>query len=195
MRIPMALLALPVLMAIAGCSDTPTKDEAAGAGADGTSAASGYGSGNGPMGGTGLGGGAAGEKTYGPGDRMGDVFGRGFDDPGNPLSTRVIYFDFDRSELRAEDQRVLTAHANFLARNPRAAIILEGHTDERGSREYNLALGERRSQSVRQVLQLNGATTGQLEVVSYGEERPAATGHEESAWRLNRRVELVYRRQ
>jgi len=90
---------------------------------------------------------------------------------------------------------MLEAHARFLASNPNAQVRLEGHTDERGSREYNIGLGERRAQSVRRVLMLQGATAAQVSTVSYGEERPApgATGSDEESWRLNRRVELVYR--
>jgi peptidoglycan-associated lipoprotein len=88
---------------------------------------------------------------------------------------------------------MLTAHGRYLAGNPRAQVRLEGHADERGSREYNIGLGERRAQAVRRVLMLQGATAQQLSTVSYGEERPAQTGSDDEAWRLNRRVELVYR--
>ncbi|HZF32130.1 MAG TPA: peptidoglycan-associated lipoprotein Pal [Gammaproteobacteria bacterium] len=105
----------------------------------------------------------------------------------------VVYFEYDQAEIKPEFNAMLEAHARFLASNPNAQVRLEGHTDERGSREYNIGLGERRAQSVRRVLMLQGATATQVSTVSYGEERPAATGSDEESWRLNRRVELVYR--
>ena len=128
---------------------------------------------------------------YSPEDRMGG----GFDNPASPLSKRVFYFDYDKSDVRAEDRAILVAHAQYLANNKAMSVTVEGHTDERGTREYNLALGEHRAQSVRQLLQISGAAPNQVEVVSYGQERPAAVGHDESAWKLNRRVEIIYRRQ
>jgi peptidoglycan-associated lipoprotein len=109
------------------------------------------------------------------------------------LTNLVVYFDYDQAEIRSEFNDLLEAHGQNLASNPNAQVRLEGHTDERGSREYNIGLGERRAQAVRRVLMLQGATANQLSTVSYGEERPAATGSDEEAWRLNRRVELVYR--
>lgn len=114
------------------------------------------------------------------------------DDPESPLATRVVYFDLDSSEIRDEYRSVVEAHAAYLAEHPEARLRLEGHTDERGSREYNIALGERRANAVRQLMALLGATEQQLTPISYGEERPVALGHDESAWRLNRRVELEY---
>lgn len=114
------------------------------------------------------------------------------EDPESSLAQRVVYFPFDSSELSVEDRALLAAHARFLAAHPKVSIILEGHTDERGSREYNLALGERRGVSVQQVLLLNGVSRDQLQVISFGEERPVAMGGNERAWSLNRRVELLY---
>ena len=113
-------------------------------------------------------------------------------DPNSPLSRRVIYFEYDSAELAMADQDTLAVHAGFLAANPGQRITLEGHTDERGSREYNIALGDRRALSVQRVMELNGVGPGQVTVVSYGEEKPAADGHSEAAWRLNRRVEIMY---
>lgn len=110
----------------------------------------------------------------------------------NLLNQLVIYFDFDTSEIKPEFNDVLTAHAKFLSTHPNAKVRLEGHADERGTREYNIGLGERRAQAVRRVLMLQGATAEQISTVSYGEERPAAQGHDEAAYRLNRRVEIVY---
>jgi len=118
--------------------------------------------------------------------------GAALNDPNSPLARRVIYFDYDSSEILAEDQETVTAHATYLASNPGQMVTLEGHTDERGSREYNIALGERRAQSVQRVFELQGVSPDQITVVSYGEEKPAAEGHSETAWRLNRRVEIVY---
>ena len=117
--------------------------------------------------------------------------GEAFDDFSDEL-TMVIYFDFDESELRAEYADLLQRHASNLANNRRAQIRLEGHADERGSREYNIGLGERRSQSVRRLLLIQGAASDQISTVSFGEERPAAFGSDEEAYQLNRRVEIKY---
>jgi len=108
------------------------------------------------------------------------------------LAKRVVYFDFDSSEIKGEGTDIVAAHAKYLASHSNARVRLEGHTDERGSREYNIGLGERRAQSVRRALLLQGASDGQITTVSYGEERPAAAGHDETAWAKNRRVEFVY---
>lgn len=103
----------------------------------------------------------------------------------------VVYFDYDSSEIRPEYDAVVTAHAAYLTRYKNARVRLEGHTDERGSREYNIGLGERRAQTVRRALLLQGVLEGQIVTVSYGEERPAAEGSDEAAYSKNRRVELV----
>jgi len=108
------------------------------------------------------------------------------------LAQLTIYFDYDSSEIRSDFNDMLRAHARQLAQNPNMRVRLEGHADERGSREYNIALGERRAQAVRQVLQLQGASSTQLSTVSYGEERPVELGHDDTSWAKNRRVELVY---
>jgi peptidoglycan-associated lipoprotein len=108
------------------------------------------------------------------------------------LAKRTIYFDFDSSEIRGEGTEIVAAHAKYLAQRGGMKVRLEGHTDERGSREYNIGLGERRAQAVRRALLLQGATESQLSTVSYGEERPAAAGSDEAAWAKNRRVEIVY---
>ena len=108
------------------------------------------------------------------------------------LANRTIYFEFDSATLTDESIRILEAHGNFIAGNGEVKVRLEGHADERGSREYNIGLGDRRAQSVRRVLLFQGAATGQVDTVSYGEERPVDDGHDESAWAKNRRVELIY---
>ncbi|MBR9830002.1 MAG: peptidoglycan-associated lipoprotein Pal [Oceanospirillales bacterium] len=104
----------------------------------------------------------------------------------------VFYFDFDRAVVRQEGFTDLEAHARYLAQNPAASVRLEGHADERGTREYNIALGERRAQSVERLLVVNGASANQVETVSYGEEKPAVLGHDATSWSQNRRVELKY---
>ncbi len=108
------------------------------------------------------------------------------------LSNRTIYFEFDSAKLTSESIEILETHGNFIAGNGEVAVRLEGHADERGSREYNIALGDRRAQSVRRVLLFQGASSDQVETVSYGEEQPAVAGHDEDAWSKNRRVELIY---
>jgi peptidoglycan-associated lipoprotein len=105
---------------------------------------------------------------------------------------RIIYFDFDSSDIRNEYVDVIAAHGRDLARNATLRVRLEGHTDERGSREYNIGLGERRAQTVKRALMLQGVQESQIATVSYGEERPAAAGEDEAAWSKNRRVEIVY---
>lgn len=120
----------------------------------------------------------------------GEEFG---DDPmGRGEMETIIYFDFDQSELRPEYGDLLARHAQNLANNPRLTVRLEGHADERGSREYNIGLGERRSQSVRRMLLIQGASSEQISTVSFGEERPAALGSDEESYALNRRVEIKY---
>lgn len=116
------------------------------------------------------------------------------DDPTNILAQRVIYFDFDRSEVKPEFMAVVQAHAQYLSQNPNARVTLEGHTDERGSREYNIGLGNRRAQAVRRMLMFHGVADRQVETVSYGEEKPVARGQNEEAWARNRRVEIIYAR-
>ncbi len=108
------------------------------------------------------------------------------------LRKRVIYFDLDKSEIRPEFEAQVACHAEYLRQFPEARVTLEGNADERGSREYNLGLGERRGNSVQGALVGAGASRGQLEVVSYGEERPVCREHDESCWSKNRRVEVVY---
>lgn len=119
--------------------------------------------------------------------------GHPLDDPDSLLAKRTVFFEFDESIILDADRPILEAHAQYLSQNPGAAVTLEGHTDERGTREYNLALGEQRAIGVRQFMSLLGASGQQMRTVSYGEERPAALGHNEEAWAQNRRVEIIYR--
>jgi peptidoglycan-associated lipoprotein len=108
------------------------------------------------------------------------------------LRQRVVYFDLDKSEIKPEFQAQMTCHAQYLRQFPDARVTLEGNTDERGSREYNLGLGERRGNAVQGALSAAGASSSQLNVTSYGEERPVCRQHDESCWSKNRRVEIVY---
>jgi peptidoglycan-associated lipoprotein len=117
---------------------------------------------------------------------------RNFDNSESLLSKRVIYFDFDKSEVRAEYRPIVAAHAAYVAANGSARVTLEGHADERGTREYNLGLGERRGNSISGLLSAAGARGGQLDTVSYGEERPVCRVSDDSCWSQNRRVEIVY---
>ena len=168
-----SFMVLALMLVMSGCSSSGgSKDGAAGiedkgTGADGGAMASGA------DGGT-------------------DYSGYSLNDPNSPLSRRVIYFEYDSAEISDSDQELLIQHAGFLVANPGQHLTLEGNTDERGSREYNIALGDQRALSVQRILELNGVAAEQVTIVSYGEEKPAAEGHSEAAWRLNRRVELVY---
>ncbi len=176
------ILLAVLALAVAGCSGNKTKE------ADGNRAAVedrgiGHGEADDP-----------GVTTTGIGDddpyssaALGDP-----NDPDGPLSVRIIYFDLDSSNVRADFRSTIEAHAAYLAANPDASISLEGHADERGSREYNLALGERRALAVRKQLVLLGASAGQAQAVSYGEERPVMVGSDEESYALNRRVEIIY---
>ncbi|BCN38473.1 peptidoglycan-associated lipoprotein [Alicycliphilus denitrificans] len=115
-------------------------------------------------------------------------------DAGGPAGVaRIIYFDFDSFTVKPEYQSVLEGHSRYLKASSARKVMLEGHTDERGGREYNLALGQKRAEAVRRSMALLGVPDAQMEAVSYGEEKPAAQGHSESAFAQNRRVELSYR--
>jgi peptidoglycan-associated lipoprotein len=113
-------------------------------------------------------------------------------DPKNILSKRSIYFDFDSYSVKDDFRPVVLAHAQYLRSNPSARTVLQGNTDERGSREYNLALGQRRSDAVKYAMTLSGAKEAQIESVSLGEEKPRGTGHDEASWAENRRVDIRY---
>ncbi|MES9990790.1 MAG: peptidoglycan-associated lipoprotein Pal [Candidatus Thiodiazotropha sp.] len=168
---------VPVLLSlllIAGCSSKPTLDQA---GAEVSEQSTGAGS-------AGASTSAASQGEEWQGDPL--------ENPNSLLATRVIYFDFDQSTVRSEYLDVIQAHADYLAANPQAVVRLEGHADEKGTREYNLGLGENRANSVRSLMLAQGVSDNQLVVVSYGEERPAAFEQNEESWALNRRVELIY---
>ena len=113
-------------------------------------------------------------------------------DPGNILSQRSVYFDYDSYVVKDEYRSLVQAHAQYLRDNQNARVLLQGNTDDRGSREYNLALGQRRADAVKHAMTLSGARESQIESVSLGEEKPRATGHDESSWAENRRTDIRY---
>jgi peptidoglycan-associated lipoprotein len=171
------VLMLIACLGVVGCGHKPVKPDASQTSAQTDNGAD--------ANGAGANGAVAGQNAGGPDDETAGP-------QGGLLARRVIYFDFDSSEIKGDGTDIVGAHAKYLANNPGARVRLEGHTDDRGSREYNIGLGERRAQSVRRALLLQGATEAQLSTVSYGAERPAVAGHDEAAWSKNRRVEIVY---
>ena len=170
----MKKLLIPALHAalLAGCSSTPV-DETSGAPVDSRS-----GSGVAPV-------------TAGGLDSRG--LPRELTDPKSVLSQRSIYFDLDKYEVKDEYKDLVAAHAKYLVANKGFKVLIQGNTDERGSREYNLSLGQKRSDAVKRSLTLLGATESQVESVSLGEEKPKNPGHDESAWAENRRADILYR--
>ncbi|NKN34401.1 peptidoglycan-associated lipoprotein Pal [Marichromatium bheemlicum] len=177
MRIhPWSLLPGVVLLVLAGCSTTP-RQGVDGAAVDGVAGAPG----------------ATGAEVATAGiDEERARYAGPWEDPASPLSKRVIYFDYDNSEIRPEYVALIQTHARYLGTHPQLRVTLEGHTDERGTREYNLALSDQRADSVRRFMLAEGVQSDQVEVIGYGEERPASPGHDEAAWRLNRRVVIEY---
>jgi peptidoglycan-associated lipoprotein len=168
-----AVLLLVVACALTACKSNPSKPAGAEAGAANAGAE---------------GSGATNPNASGSGGGDDEIAGP----QAGLLAKRTVYFEFDSSEIKGDGTDIVAAHAKYLASNAGARVRLEGHTDERGSREYNIGLGERRAQAVRRALLLQGAADAQISTVSYGEERPAAAGHDETAWAKNRRVEIVY---
>ena len=114
-------------------------------------------------------------------------------DAAPPAGPSVVYFDFDSFEIKPEFERVISTHAARIKLDKRSKVVVEGHTDERGGREYNLALGQKRSEAVRRALGLLGVNEAQLEAVSFGKEKPVAAGSDEASWAMNRRAEITYR--
>jgi len=167
--------------ALVGCSSTPTTEapveDRGAAGAAGAGAA-------GAQTGGAQGAGVSGSATAGARNPLRD--------PGSILSKRSIYFDFDSFVVKDEYRPLVEAHARYLQQNRTARMTIQGNTDERGSREYNIALGQKRADAVKRMMLLLGATDQQIETVSYGEERPKNAGHDESAWAENRRDDIVY---
>jgi peptidoglycan-associated lipoprotein len=168
-------LLIPALLAalVAGCSSTPV-DETAGAPIDSRSGSSGVT----PV-------------TAGGLDSRG--LPKELTDPKSVLSRRSIYFDLDKYEVKDEYRDLVAAHAKYLVANRGFKMLVQGNTDERGSREYNLSLGQKRSEAVKRSLVLLGAKEDQVESVSLGEEKPKNPGHDESAWAENRRADMLYK--
>lgn len=166
----LAMIAAALLFA--GCSSTGTREGEGGGGAAVVE-----------------GGDGAQTSGVGQGSRW---TGSPLDDPNSPLSVRKIYFDFDKSEIPPDAVDILRAHAAYLVANPSVTVVVEGHCDERGSREYNIGLGERRANAVKQFLEAEGVDAAQINTISYGEERPDMLGHDEASWSKNRRAVLVY---
>jgi peptidoglycan-associated lipoprotein len=113
-------------------------------------------------------------------------------DPNSPLSQRSVFFDYDSNAVKDEFRGLVTAHSRYLADKRDSRIRIEGNCDERGSREYNLALGQRRAESVKKVMTVLGVSDGRIETTSYGEEKPMAQGHDEASWAQNRRADIKY---
>jgi peptidoglycan-associated lipoprotein len=167
------LLMALFMLSLTACRFGPVKEGGPGAQAEGEQA------------------GQEGEQRYSADLGKGASFEE-LNDPNSPLSKRVLYFDLDSSQISDEQRNIIAAHARFLNQHPDVSVVLEGHADERGTREYNLALGERRAKAVQRLLEVQGVSPKQIQVISFGEERPVALEHDETAWRLNRRVEILY---
>ncbi len=120
------------------------------------------------------------------------VQGNPLTDPNNILSKRSVYFDFDSNVVKDEYRGLIQAHARYLVEHPQVHVRIEGNTDERGSREYNLALGQRRAEAVKKVMTVLGVPDNRIETVSFGEEKPVAPGHDEESWARNRRADIKY---
>lgn len=197
MKLNKTLLALAIsTLMLSACSDTDEKDASLTDGSQNAisgindASTSGLDKGNG-MNGSALNGSGMNGVNGGNGDYA-STLGPEFNDPNNPLSKRTVYFMLDSSEVMPDFIPVIAAHAQYLIANPGQRLVLEGNADERGSREYNIALGEQRSKSVAGLMKAQGVSDSQLDLVSYGEEKPAVIGSDESAWERNRRVEIVY---
>ncbi|HET9107468.1 MAG TPA: peptidoglycan-associated lipoprotein Pal [Steroidobacteraceae bacterium] len=176
-RRTLVLMLLAGCLGLAACASHPPKPSAAsqqqqqsGAGAESAGAQGGANANGGPFG----------NQDSIPGPQQG------------LLGQRTIYFSFDSSVIKGEGTQIVAAHAKYLADHPDARVRLEGNTDERGSPEYNIGLGMRRAQSVREAMLLQGASSNQITVVSYGAERPVDPAHNRAAWAKNRRVHIVY---
>jgi len=159
------------LLVLAGCAGQEVKDQPKAAVVDRTSA-------------------QAGANAQSAGQQA--VAANPLKDPNNILSRRSVFYDFDKSDVKDEYKPMVEAHAKYLTGNKGAKVAVQGNGDERGSREYNIALGNRRADSVRQLMKVVGVPDSQIEVVSFGEEKPRATCHDESCWKENRRSDIVY---
>jgi peptidoglycan-associated lipoprotein len=171
-------MAALIAVTMAACSSTDTDEDMGSEGDMGNTGAAG-----------GNNGGGSNASSSGAGNN-GGLSASEIRERDDALATTVFYFEFDRSDLNAESREALVHHANRLKENSGMRIRLEGHADERGTREYNLALGERRAQAVERYLQVQGVSSNQMETISYGEESPVASGSSEASYSRNRRVEI-----
>ena len=170
-----------VMALIAGCKSTEEKAAPVEEGAPTSTA---------PAGGTGAS--TSGASTSGVSGTPGALGPAALRDPNNILSKRSIYFDFDEFVIKDQYRPIIEAHAKYLQANRSARATLQGHTDERGTREYNIALGQKRADAVKKMMVLLGAQEIQIETVSFGKEKPRREGHDESSWTENRRVDIVH---
>ena len=196
MKLNKTIVALTIsAMMLSACSDTEEKDASLIDGSQESASGINDASTKGLNDGSGMSGSEMpGSGMYGSGSG-GDIaasLGPEFSDPNNPLSKRTVYFMLDSSQVLPDFVPIVAAHSQYLVANPSQRIVLEGHGDERGSREYNIALGEQRAKSVASMMKVNGVSESQLDIVSYGEEKPAAFGSDEAAWEQNRRVVISY---
>jgi len=179
------LVAAFVVAALAGCSSTPTQDaapveeRAAGAGTTGAGTAGATTAGTTGAGVTGAATGTAGARSP-------------LTDPASPLSKRSIFFDYDQFVIKDQYRPLVESHAKYLQANRNARITIQGNTDERGTREYNIALGQKRADALKKLMLLLGASEPQIETVSFGKEKPRREGHDEVSWAENRRDDIVY---
>lgn len=171
----MKKLIIPAMLAmlLAGCSSTPDAPEQGGAPVESRDAGSDI-------------------KTVTAGELDSRKLPPELTDPKNILSKRSVYFDYDKFDVKPEYQPIVEAHAKFLANNGQFKMLIQGNTDERGSREYNLALGQKRSDAIKKTLVLLGAREEQIESVSLGEEKPKNEGQNDAAWAENRRGDMLY---
>ena len=177
------LLAAMALAILAACSSTPTKEQDGAAVEDRSGATAAQEPAKPPAASTG--------PTATPLGSSG-IGGNPLKDPSNILSKRSVFFELDSNIVKDEFKPLVSAHARYLQQNRAMKMTIQGNADERGSREYNLALGQRRADAVKQMMQLLGAQSEQIETVSFGEEKPRATGNDEASWAQNRRADIVY---
>ena len=133
------------------------------------------------------------DDADGDGSGSGKYGSQPWNDPKSPLFEKSVYFGFDEYTVQTKYQKMLSAHASYLKANPKQKVIIQGNTDDRGTAEYNLALGQRRSEAVKKALTLLGVDPAQIESVSFGKEKPKSEGHDEAAWKENRRADIVYK--
>ena len=189
-QIMIAMMAASLLTSLAACTPKGTRPEADADGGSVSDATAGDGTGGATAGGIGADGGLGGTALEG--GKLVSYEKGAIDNPDNVLYEKLVYFAYDSNEVGDDYVDLVKHHGKYLSFNPSVAITLEGHADERGTREYNIALAERRAIAVKQLMLYEGAGNDQIKIVSYGEEKPVAFGHDDESMSLNRRVEIVY---